>query len=583
MNKRWKIRYFDEDRVAALQSALKIHPLLCRLLVQRGITTFEAARHFFRPSLDGLHSPWLMKDMRKAVERIEAAFLQNEKILIYGDYDVDGTTAVAVVYSFLLSLHENTGFYIPHRYREGYGVSTAGIDYAKSHGYTLIVTLDCGIKAIDKIAYARSMGIDCIVCDHHLPSASAGLPPAVAILNPKQQDCPYPYRELSGCGIGFKLIAALAEKKGLPPGAAHRYLDLVAISIAADIVPMTGENRVLAFYGLRKVNEDPLPGIRALMELSGLKSAPLTIRDLVFMIAPRINAAGRMDDAKKAVQLFIEADPEKALHLAGVLHTDNSDRKEMDSIITREALAMIEKDEHSPARKTTVLYQPHWHKGVVGIVASRLVESVYRPTIVLTLSNNMVAGSARSVAGFNIYEALEGCKDLLENYGGHFYAAGMTLKPENVNAFRERFEEIVAATIAPEMLIPEIVIDAEIMLKDITPSFYNILKQFEPFGPENRCPVFVARNVTDNGYSRIVKENHIRFVVQQVEGCPGNSPAGSPPAGGTGLTGIGFYLGHKFGLLADRRPFDIAFTIEENEWNGDMNLQLKAVDIAGQC
>lgn len=563
MQKRWTVKKYQPSQEQQLQAALKIHPLLCRLLVQRGITKFEEARHFFRPSLDDLHDPWLMKGMDKAVSRLEEAFFRREKILVYGDYDVDGTTAVATVFGFLQQQYDNIEFYIPHRYREGYGISMQGIEYARDNDFSLIIALDCGIKSIDYIAHAASIGIDFIICDHHLPDAI--LPPAVAILNPKQADCPYPYKELSGCGIGFKLISALAQKQGLPMEGVYQYLDLVATSIAADIVPMTGENRVLAFHGLKQVNDAPSSGIKALLTLSNLKEK-LTTSNLVFVIAPRVNAAGRMDDARKAVNLFMEKDEEKALAIAEMLHGDNQERKGIDMSITQEAVSIIQNDAAMIARKSTVLYQPHWHKGVVGIVASRLIDKYYyRPTIILTQSNDKVAGSARSVSGFNVYEAIHQCKDLLENYGGHFYAAGMTLKPENVPAFQERFEAVVSATITPDLLIPEIVIDTEVWLSDLTPAFYNILRQFEPLGPENLRPVFIARNLTDTGFSRIVKDEHIKLSVRQRNGTP--------------FSGIGFFMADKFDLISGKKPFDLVFTVEENEWNGTTTLQLKAIDI----
>lgn len=564
MQKRWTVKAYQPNQEQLLQSSLRIHPLLCRLLVQRNVTNYEAARQFFRPTLEDLHDPWKMKDMDKAISRIELAFFQHEKILIYGDYDVDGTTAVATVYAFLQKLYTNIEFYIPHRYREGYGISMQGIEYARDNDFTLIIALDCGIKSIEHITTAKEWGIDFIICDHHLPDAI--LPPAVAILNPKQHDCPYPYKELSGCGIGYKLICAFAQKRGLPQAEANKYLDLVATSIAADIVPMTGENRILAFHGLIKVNEDPLPGIKALITLSALKEK-LTIANLVFVIAPRVNAAGRMDDARKAVNLFIENDVEKAAAIAAVLHADNFDRKEIDSTITQEAILLLQNDVDIAKRKSTVLYQAHWHKGVVGIVASRLIDKYYyRPTIILTQSNDKVAGSARSVMGFNVYEAIHQCKDLLENYGGHFYAAGMTLKTENVKAFQERFEEVVARTIHPDQLVPEIVIDSEIYFPDITPAFYNILRQFEPLGPENLRPVFLARNLVDNGYSKIVKDDHIKFSVKQGRYGPT-------------MSGIGFYMAEKFPVMANKKPFDMVFTLDENEWNGQTSLQLKVIDI----
>lgn len=477
---------------------------------------------------------------------------------------MDGCTAVATVYAFLHKLYNNIEFYIPHRYREGYGISAEGIAYARDNDFSLVIALDCGIKSVELISMAKEMGIDFIICDHHLPDAV--VPPAVAILNPKQYDCPYPYKELSGCGIGYKLICAFAQKRGIPMEEANQYLDLVATSIAADIVPMTGENRVLAFHGLKKVNSSPLPGIQALITLSELKEQ-LTISNLVFVIAPRVNAAGRMDDARKAVNLFIENDVEKAAAIAAVLHADNFDRKEIDNTITQEAVSLLQNDESVGHRKSTVLYQAHWHKGVVGIVASRLIDKYYyRPTIILTQSNDVVAGSARSVNGFNVYEAIHQCKDLLVNYGGHFYAAGMTLKPENVAAFQQRFEEVVANSIRPDQLVPEIVIDTEIYFTDITPAFYNILKQFEPLGPDNLRPVFLARNITDTGYSKLVKEEHIKFSVRQ-----GRS--------GPTLSGIGFYMADKFPIVNSKKPFDIVFNIDENEWNGQTSLQLKVIDI----
>ncbi len=563
MQKRWTVKKYQPKEEQQLQAALKIHPLLCRLLVQRGITKYDEAKHFFRPQLSDLHDPWSMKDMDKAIHRLEDAFFRREKILVYGDYDVDGTTAVATVYGFLQTIYDNIEFYIPHRSREGYGISLQGIEYARENDFSLVIALDCGIKSIEYIAYARSLGIDFIICDHHLPDAE--LPAAVAILNPKQADCPYPYKELSGCGIGFKLISALAQQKNIPMEEVYRYLDLVATSIAADIVPITGENRVLAFHGIHQVNEAPNAGIRALIDLSKLKEK-LTTSNLVFVIAPRVNAAGRMDDARKAVNLFIEKDYQKAYSIAEVLHGDNQERKGVDMNITQEAVSIIQNDVALHTRKSTVLFQPHWHKGVVGIVASRLIDKYYyRPTIILTQSNGKVAGSARSVSGFNVYEAIHQCKDLLENYGGHFYAAGMTLKPENVEAFRQKFEEVVASTIQPDMLIPEIVIDTEISLADLTPSFYNIMRQFEPLGPENLRPVFVARNLTDTGYSRIVKEEHLKLSVKQ-----GNGPS---------FSGIGFFMADKFELVTSKKPFDMAFTLEENEWNGNTSLQLKAIDI----
>jgi single-stranded-DNA-specific exonuclease len=462
--KRWKILTADHEKVSSLQQSLKIHPVLCKMLVQRSIDLFDKAKKYFRPELNELHSPWLMKDMEKAVARIQAAFDSNEKILVFGDYDVDGTTSVASMYLFLKKIYSNLDFYIPHRYREGYGVSKAGIDFAKENDFSLIISLDCGIKSTDLISYAKKIGIDFVVCDHHLPDNV--LPPAVAILNPKQTDCNYPYKELCGCGVGFKLMQALTEKLQLPGDTAFEYLDLLATAIAADIVPMTGENRILAFHGLLKANKNPNNGIKALSKLSGFVSE-LRITNLVFMIAPRVNAAGRMDDARKAVEMFIAEEEDNALRFAEMLHSDNTDRKEADKTITEEALALINENPDWASRKSTVVYKSHWHKGVVGIVASRLIETYYRPTIVLTQSGEYAAGSARSVPGFNLYEAIHACKEHLLGYGGHFAAAGMTLELDQINAFREKFEEVVAASITDELLIPEIIIDAEISIKDI--------------------------------------------------------------------------------------------------------------------
>ncbi len=561
MQKRWTLREADADKIKALQDALKIHPVLCRILVERGISSYEEARSFFRPSQEELHSPWLMKDMEKAVNRILLAMEKGEKILVFGDYDVDGTTAVASMYQFLRKIHSPLDFYIPHRYREGYGVSKAGIDFAAENGFTLIISLDCGIKSTDLIRYAATRDIDFIVCDHHLPDET--LPPAVAILNPKQTDCPYPYKELCGCGVGFKLMCALEERLALPGQPSMEYLDLLATAIAADIVPMSGENRVLAFHGLIKANKQPNFGIKALASLSGLVKE-LNITNLVFMIAPRVNAAGRMDDARKAVQMFVADTEKEALHFAEQLHSDNTDRKEADKSITEEALATILANQEWIDRKSTLVYQPHWHKGVVGIVASRLIDHYYRPTIVLTRSGEYVAGSARSVPGFNLYEAIHACREHLLGYGGHFAAAGMTLEPEQVDAFREKFEAVVSASIDPQLLIPEIVIDAELSLKDIRQNFYDILCQMEPFGPENLRPVFLARRLMNTGYCKIVKEEHIRFSLKEDQ---------------VTLTGIGFNMAKKFPLLEQKAPVDVVFTLDLNEWNDSKTLQLRVIDL----
>ncbi len=562
MQKRWTFLPDNPKGADILEQELKVHPVICRILAQRGIDSYAKAKDYFRPQLSDLHSPWLMKDMDKAVARIDQAITASEKILVFGDYDVDGTTSVACMYQFLSELQNKSllDYYIPHRYREGYGVSKQGIDFAHKNNFTLIISLDCGIKSVELIAYAKELGIDFIVCDHHLPDTI--VPDAVAILNPKQTDCTYPYKELCGCGVGFKLITALAETHKLEDEKIYCYLDLVATAIAADIVPITGENRILAFHGLKRVNTKPSNGIKALMHLSDVRTE-MHINNLVFIIAPRVNAAGRMDDAKKAVEMFIAETYEQALTFAEMLHADNDDRKEADMSITEEALHIINSDDKLKIKKTTVLYQPHWHKGVVGIVASRLTEHYYRPTIVLTKSGDYAAGSARSVNGFNLYEAIHACREHLLGYGGHFAAAGLTLLPENIDAFTNAFEKTVSETIKDHQLTPEIIVDSELKFADIKPSFFNIVKQMEPFGPENMRPVFLSKNVTDTGYSKIVKEQHLRFVLKQND---------------TVLTGISFRAAHLFPIL-QQGPVDVVYTIDENEWNGTTSLQLKIIDI----
>ena len=560
MQKRWKVLSAEQEKVTSLQKELKINEVICKILIQRGFDTFNKAKDFFRPQLSHLHSPWLMKDMEQAVDRILKAIDQKEKILIYGDYDVDGTASVASVFQFIKVFYPLVEFYIPHRYKEGYGVSRPGVDYAKENEFTLIISLDCGIKSVDLVRYAKSSGIDFIICDHHFPDKE--LPDAVAILNPKQPLCNYPYKELCGCGVGFKLMTALAERLSLPDESYLCYSDLLATAIAADIVPMTGENRVMAFYGLQRVNKNPCNGIKALMQLAGVQKE-MFITNLVFIIAPRVNAAGRMDDARKAVQLFIEKDCDKALGFAEMLHINNTDRRTADIAITEEALALIEENELITNRMSTVVYQEHWHKGVVGIVASRLIDSYYRPTIVLTRSGEVAAGSARSVPGFNLYEAIHACKEHLIGYGGHFAAAGMTLLPENVEAFTHKFEQVVSQTIHPESLTPVLIIDAEVTFRELTLSFYNIIHQMEPYGPENMRPVFMVRNVTDSGNSKLIKEQHIKFCLRQ-SNCS--------------FKGIGFNMADKFHLIESKKPLDIVFSLEENEWNDQKKLQLKVLD-----
>ncbi len=561
MEKRWNLISANPAHVRALQDALKIHPILCELLVQRGITDFEAAKQFFRPSLAHLHDPWLMKDMRKAVDRINKAIKANQKILVFGDYDVDGTTSVATLYQFLKQLSNNIDYYIPHRYKEGYGISKIGIDFAKQNGFDLIISVDCGIKSTDLIAYATSLGMDFIICDHHLPDEI--LPPAVAILNAKQIDCNYPYKELCGCGVVFKLITALAQVHQMPAESYLQYLDLVATAIAADIVPITDENRTLAFFGVQKVNDNPSPGLKALMELAK-QTGPMRITNLVFAVAPRINAAGRMDDAKKAVQLFIETDYEKALAFGSILQQDNLDRREADTTITEEALAQIEEDPLHDTKKSSVVFQPHWHKGVVGIVASRLIEKYYKPTIVLTQSGDVIAGSARSVNGFNLYEALHACRAHLLGYGGHFAAAGMTMSVDALEGFKIAFEDAVASRITEDQLTPEITINATLALDDIGLQFYNIIAQMEPFGPDNMRPLFIAKGVYDSGYTKLVKEQHISFSVTQ---------------GKSNVRGIGYNMPEHMKIIKSGKPFDLVFQLQLNEWQGNQSVQMQVVDI----
>jgi single-stranded-DNA-specific exonuclease len=561
LTKRWSIKEVDAQIVNELQASLRVHPAICKMLVARGIHTFDQAKLFFRPQLSDLHDPFLMKGMQKAVDRICSAIEWNERILIYGDYDVDGTSSVAVVYSFLKSLYAGQlNYYIPHRYKEGYGLSKQGIDFAKANGHTLLITLDCGIKSADLVDYANGLGIDVIICDHHLPDER--IPNALAILNPKQADCTYPYKELSACGIGFKLIEALAIQLNKPKESVYAYLDLVATSIAADIVALDGENRVLGFYGIKKANEQPSLSLKTLLEASDFKRT-LQMSDLVFVIGPRVNAAGRMDDAKKAVELFIETDEEKVKEIAAALQADNLDRKEVDKTITEQAIQLLQHP-HQQHKKSTVLFQTNWHKGVVGIVASRLIDHYYRPTIVLTESNGMASGSARSIPGFNIHEAIEACSHLLENYGGHYFAAGMTMQLHQVDAFIAAFEKQVANTIDPAILIPEISIDAELQLSDITPALLNLINQFEPFGPNNLRPVFISKGVQDDkGYSKIVKDAHLKFSIQQ---------------NGARMDGIGFNLADKIGIVKDGL-FDVVYTIDQNDFNGKSRLQIKVLDL----
>ncbi|MBD3748041.1 MAG: single-stranded-DNA-specific exonuclease RecJ [Sphingobacteriales bacterium] len=558
MEKRWVAQEkADAQTVDKLSKELNIDEVLAEMLVRRGVHSFDEAKSFFRPDIRHLHDPFLMKSMPEAIDRIERAIANKEGILIYGDYDVDGTTAVALTYSFFKEFHSNINYYIPDRYNEGYGISTQGIDYAHDLGYSLIIALDCGIKSIDKVAYAQEKGIDFIICDHHLPGDE--IPDAIAVLDPKRADCNYPYKELSGCGLGFKLIQAYADKNKLPQEKMEAYLDLVAVSIASDIVPITGENRVLAYFGLQKLNKNPCKGLQALKELAG-KTDDFTITDIVFSIGPRINAAGRIDDAKKAVQLLIADSTELAEDAGFIINLKNAERKEFDSNITEQALNMILNSPEMEHRKSTVVFNESWHKGVIGIVASRLTEKYYRPTIVLTQSNGMVSGSARSVVGYDLYEALCECSDLLEQFGGHKYAAGLTMKPENVEAFSQRFEEVVAASITDDLLVQEVSIEAEIDLKVITPKFFRILSQFAPFGPQNMSPVFRSRNVYSYAYGSIVGNNHLKMQIRQP-----NSPI---------FDCIAFGFGEELEQINKGKPFDVCYTIEQNVWKDRKNIQL---------
>ncbi|MDT3403533.1 single-stranded-DNA-specific exonuclease RecJ [Mucilaginibacter terrae] len=558
MQKRWALKQNpDINEVTRISAQLCIDEVLGAMLLQRGINTFDEARFFFRPDLRHLHDPFLMAGMEQAIERIEQAIQAGEKILIYGDYDVDGTTAVTVVYSFFKKRYDRLEYYIPDRYLEGYGISTQGIDYAAENGFSLIVALDCGIKSVDKVAYANELGIDFIICDHHTPGDE--LPAAVAVLDPKRTDCDYPYKELSGCGIGFKLIQAYAQKNDIDFEEVAQYLDLVATSIACDIVHITGENRTLASFGLQKINTNPGTGIKVLMDIAG-KNINYSISDIVFMIGPRINAAGRIDNARHSVELLLAEDIDAAKEKGMLISEKNMERKEHDLAITDEALSMIAADAVMTGRKSTVVFNERWHKGVIGIVASRLTEKYYRPTIVLTRSNGHVAGSARSVVGFDLYEALCGCSDLLLQFGGHKYAAGLTMQPEQVEAFTARFEEVVSASITEQQLIQEIQIDAELKLEQITSKFFRVLNQFGPFGPENMCPVFITRNVSVYGNVSLVGSNHIKMTVHQ---------SGSPL-----FDCIAFNQGECIEELRKGKPFDICYTIEENIWREKRSIQL---------
>jgi single-stranded-DNA-specific exonuclease len=579
MNKRWVLKpQGNNDLIRHLSKVLNINENLANLLAQRGVSSYDQAKAYFRPQMEHLHDPFLMKDMHLAVERIEKALKNKEKIMVYGDYDVDGTTAVALVYTFLKKLHRDVEFYVPDRYSEGYGISYKGIDFAAEKGFTLVVALDCGIKAVDKVAYAKEKNVDFIICDHHRPGDT--LPPACAILDPKRDDCNYPYKELAGCGIGFKLIQAFAWKNNIAFSSLEEYLDLVVVSIASDIVPITGENRVLAYYGLKRINTQPRAGFEAILNVSNKYSKSngqegsnkqyireLTINDLVFIVGPRINAAGRIESARNSVELLIAKDPDRAFQLGNQINVLNTERKTLDSSATQNAIEMMQADLQLNEKKSTVLYHPEWHKGVIGIVASRLIETYYRPTIVLTKSEGMITGSARSVKGFDIYDAVDACGDLLEHFGGHTYAAGLSLKPENLEKFKERFEAYVKEHMTEELTKPEIEIDSMLDLQNIKRKFYDVLKQFAPFGPGNMSPVFETDNVVDAGKAKIVGNNHLKLEVFQRD-------VRSEP-----ISAIAFQQGEAFEYIRDGNPFSICYHIEENEWNGRKSFQLNIKDI----
>jgi single-stranded-DNA-specific exonuclease len=567
MEKRWVIKERgDSVVVRQLAGALSVSESLANLMVQRNITTAAEANAFFSPSLSYLHDPFLMKDMNLAVDRISSAIKKNERILVYGDYDVDGTTAVAMMYSFLKERYSNISFYIPDRYKEGYGVSFKGLDYAYENNCKVVIALDCGIKAVEKVKYAHSKGLDVIICDHHYPGDE--IPKALAVLDPKQPSCSYPYKELSGCGVGFKLIQAYARVHAIPFSEITHYLDLVAVSIASDIVPITGENRVMAYFGLKQLNESPRTGLKEIIRESEVHKE-LSVEDVVFKIGPRINAAGRMETGGKAVELLISDDIKLAADISREINNFNIERRSVDRIITTEAMRMISEDQRNVNAKTTVLYNPLWRKGVIGIVASRLIETYYRPTVILTESNGFATGSARSVQGYDLYQAIEACSDLLESFGGHMFAAGLTMKKENINLFRERFEHHVNSTITDEQLVPRVFIDTELAFSEISEDYYKVMNMFQPFGPENMSPIFVSRNVFDSGAGRMVGSSgeHLKLDL-----CQESTGTRTFPA-------IAFGQANHFEYIKGGNPFDICYSLEMNEFRGARNLQLNIRDI----
>ena len=558
MQKNWNILESKNTVVSKLSKALNVSEIVAHLLVLRGITTFDEAKSFFRPEISHLNNPFLMKNMQKAVDRIQTVIASGEKVLVYGDYDVDGTTSVAMMYSFLKKKVREIEYYIPCRYDEGYGISLKGIDYAKKNNFTLIIALDCGIRAVNQVDYANEKGVDFIICDHHNPGKK--IPKAVAILNPKQADCNYPYKELSGCGVGFKLIQAFSQQNNIDFSEIIEYLDLLTVSIGADIVPMTGENRVFAFYGLQQINKSPRVGLKALMETAN-KTKEVTVTDLVFGVAPRINAAGRIDHARKAVEILVETDYSKAKLFADKIEENNTTRKDLDKSITKKALEMVD-----VKKKSTVVYSENWHKGVVGIVASRLIETYYKPTIVLAEKDGMLTGSARSVHDFDLYSAIAKCEHLCEKFGGHKYAAGLSIKKDNLPQFIDAFEKSVIESISEDQLTPKINIDMVIDINNVDDKLYRIIKQFAPFGPKNLSPIFISKGVIDNGYGKQVGEDktHLRINAKRNKGA---------------IAGIGFGMGEYFEMIKDNQTFDVCYSIDENEWNGKKTLQLRLRDI----
>jgi len=578
IEKRWIEKQSGDDKlVESISKDLHIDQMLSNLLVQRGISNYDEAKSFFRPQISDLHDPFLMKDMDKAISRIEEAINNKEKILIYGDYDVDGTTAVALVYLFIKKIYKNVDFYIPDRYIEGYGISYKGIDFASDNNYKLIIALDCGIKAVEKVDFAKTKKVDFIICDHHRPGNE--IPKAVAVLDAKREDCNYPFTELSGCGVGFKLVQAFAQKRKMAFENVEKYLDLVAISIASDIVPITGENRILAYYGLKSINKNPRPGIEAILRYSnivrtnvprtndGVLNKILTISDIVFLVGPRINAAGRIESANNSVKLLITGDNNYANKIGQQINCLNTERRNLDTQITQDAIEMIKNDKNNVEKKSTIVYHPDWHKGVIGIVASRLTEFCYRPTIVFTKSNDLITGSARSVKDFDVYNAIDACSEYLEHFGGHKYAAGLSMKIENYIPFCRKFEEVVCSTIDDCLLIPEIEIDLKINLNEINSKFFRILKQFAPFGPGNMAPIFLTNSVIDTGYARVVGKNHLKLKVVQTE------------INGFPFDAIAFQQGEYFQKVKSNTPFNICYHIDENEWNGQKSKQLNIKDI----